>query len=367
VSGSVLDALRAAHAFDGSPLHVDLPAYHVPFDDSGRDGTESGVRRAAQSAERLGLRGPIGCGKTSVLRYALDHRDSGVAPIWVSVAFDEEAVILDVRRFAAHLVQSVIRDAERARSLSEPQRTAILTAAAAKRPLPATERKLAGRLAAKFWIASSEVAREVTRSLAGVELDRPAAEILDAANGALEVIADTGRQPVIVVDDSDSITRRAASRATREELVGAFFGPVLRSLTGLHAGCIVAIHDEYLEMQSFAIAQRDHGALERLLPVPEVVSGQLARILDVRTGLAASVGRADAFSQDAVSALAELNRGRARRNLRSTLGITHDALVSAIDRGAELIEASDIERAAIQRLGSGEASVTTSSVGGSFI
>ena len=352
MTGAVLDALRAAHAFDGSPLHVDMPAYHVPFDDTGRGGTESGVVQAARSAERLGVQGPIGCGKTSVLRSALDDPDSGVAPIWVSVAFDDDAVITDVRRFAAHLVQSIMRDAERARSLSDPQRGAILAAAAAKRPLPAVERKLAGKLAAKFWIASGEVAREVTRSLAGTELDRPAAEVLDAVNRALEVIADTGSQPVIVVDDSDSFTRRPASATTRQDLVGAFFGPVLRSLTELNAGCIVAVHDEYLEMESFVAARRDHGALERLLPVPEVVSGQLGRILDRRTRLAtAGAAREDAFSEGAVHQLAELNRGRARRNLRSTLGITHDALVSAIDRGAELIGATDIERAAVQHLG----------------
>jgi hypothetical protein len=158
---------------------------------------------------------------------------------------------------------------------------------------------------------------------------------------------------VIVIDDSDSFTRRPASTSTRAELVGTFFGPVLRSLTELHAGCIVAVHDEYLEMDSFTAARRDHGALERLLPIPEVVSGQLDRILDRRTRLAADAGRADAFSQVAVHELAELNRGRARRNLRTTLGITHDALVSAIDRGAELIEETDIERAAVQHLGPG--------------
>lgn len=354
MSSQVLDALRAAHAFDSSPLHVDMPAYHVAFDDPGRTGTESGIVRAAHSAERIGVQGPIGCGKTSLLRYALDDPDSALAPIWVSVAFDDDAVILDPRRFAAHLVQSIMRDAERARSLSEKQRNAILTAAAAKRPLPASERKLAGKLAAKFWIASGEVAREVTRSLAGVELDRPASEVLDAVNQALEVIADTGRQPVIVVDDSDSFTRRPASTATREELVGASFGPVLRSLTEVHAGFVVAVHDEYVQMGSFATARREQGALERLLPVPEIVSGQLERILDRRTGLATDVGRDAAFSPDAVVEVAELNRGRERRNLRSTLGIAHDALVSAIDRGAELIEATDIERAAVQHLGTGD-------------
>ncbi len=117
---------------------------------------------------------------------------------------------------------------------------------------------------------------------------------------------------------------------------------------------MVAVHDEYIQMKSFAAAWRQHGALERLLAVPEIVSGQLQRILDRRTRLTAGVDRDAAFSPDAVIELAEVNRGRARRNLRSTLTIAQDALVSAIDRGGELIEANDIERAAVQHLGSSD-------------
>ncbi len=164
MSNPTLNQLLDAHAFDGSPLHVDMPAYHVPFDDRGRTGTESGVVRAAGSAERIAVQGPIGCGKTSLLRYALDDADSSLAPVWVSVAFDDDAVILDPRRFAAHLVQSIVRDAERARSLSESQRSAILSAAAAKRPLPASERRLGAgpavrrqRRREKSWSARSSV------------------------------------------------------------------------------------------------------------------------------------------------------------------------------------------------------------------
>ena len=66
MSNEILTQLLGAHAFDGSPLHVDMAAYHVPFDDRGRTGTESSVLRAAQTTERLGVKGPIGSGKTSL-------------------------------------------------------------------------------------------------------------------------------------------------------------------------------------------------------------------------------------------------------------------------------------------------------------
>jgi hypothetical protein len=52
MSNAILNQLLYKHAFDGSPLHVDMPAYHVPFDDQQRTGTESGVVRAAEGAAR---------------------------------------------------------------------------------------------------------------------------------------------------------------------------------------------------------------------------------------------------------------------------------------------------------------------------
>src|SRR4029077_8394875 len=110
-------------------------------------------------------------------------------------------------------------------------------------------------------------------------------------NRALEAITVAGRQPVIVIDDSDSFTRRLGSARSRDELVAGFFGPVLRSLTELHASVIVAVHAEYLEMPAFERARREHGALERLIEVPPVVSGQVGRILDRRIHMAVESSR----------------------------------------------------------------------------
>jgi hypothetical protein len=106
-------------------------------------------------------------------------------------------------------------------------------------------------------------------------------------------------------------------------------------------------------MESFERARREHGALERLLPIPPVVSGQLTRILDRRTQLSLNVTSDTALSTAAVEMLVELNRARTGRNLRTTLGIAHAALVAAVDRGADLIEEQDVARAAIEQLGTG--------------
>lgn len=206
-------------------------------------------------------------------------------------------------------------------------------------------------MAATFWLASGDLSREVTSTLAGVDLQRPAGEVLENVNRALETIRGADRVPVIVVDDSDSLTRRLGSRSSRDDLVAGFFGPVLRALTELRAGLVVAVHDEYLHMASFEQARREHGALERLIAVPAVVSGQLTRILDRRIRIGGSAGSADALTGNAIDALAELNRTSTQRNLRATLGIAHAALVAAVDRGAELIDVQDVQRAAVEQLG----------------
>ena len=85
--------------------------------------------------------------------------------------------------------------------------------------------------------------------------------------------------------------------------------------------------------------------------MPPVVSGQLGRILERRAHLAAGVTSDTALSTAAVELLAELNRARTARNLRTTLGIAHAALVAAVDRGADSIEEQDVARAAIEQLG----------------
>jgi hypothetical protein len=63
---------------------------------------------------------------------------------------------------------------------------------------------------------------EVTSTLEGVDLKRPASEMLENVNRALETIAETGRHPVIVIDDSDSFTRRQGSGSPREQLIETY-------------------------------------------------------------------------------------------------------------------------------------------------
>jgi type II secretory pathway predicted ATPase ExeA len=335
--------------FDGTPLEIDLAALHVPYADSGLQDIEELVHGASRRRERVGLSGPIGSGKTSVLRYALDHPENALAPIWVSVARDSEDVVCEPKRFVAHLIQGMLRAAEKAGALNADQVQEVLVAATERRPLPTKSRKLAGKIAAKFWVTSAELAGEVTTTLAGQDLDRPAEEVIAVAARGLEAIAAFGYVPVVVIDDSDAFTRGRTDEE-RRELVGAFFGRALSALTKLDCGLIVAVHSDYADLGEYQRARTEFGVLQRVIEVPEIPSGHVRRILARRVSLAADTHLDEVLTESAVDQLAAINRGAAARNLRMVLAVAHEALAAAVDSDADVIDDLDVAAAATKHL-----------------
>ena len=205
---SVVAAALGSHVLDSKLRDLDLADYHVAFDDIHGDRlVEAELARAVQVYERTCIIGPIGGGKTSVARYVLDRmpEESRIAPVWVSVAFDGPEVITDPRRFTAHIIQAIVKQAGSAVNVDRDTRERILAGATAERPLPAVSRKTGGQLAAKWWVINAGIAKDVTRTLDGAKLDRPLADILDAANAGLAAIAAHGLLPVLVIDDSDLV------------------------------------------------------------------------------------------------------------------------------------------------------------------
>jgi hypothetical protein len=129
---SLVDQVQATHALDSKLRDLDLAEYHVPFDEiHGYTDVESERRRAADVYERTSIIGPIGSGKTSLARYVMDGlpEETRFAPIWISVAFDGPEVVTDPRRFAAHLIQAIVKQAREAGRLNDEIRQRILTAA----------------------------------------------------------------------------------------------------------------------------------------------------------------------------------------------------------------------------------------------
>ena len=121
-------------------------------------------------------------------------------------------------------------------------------------------------------------------------------------------------------------------------------------MTELPCGLVVALHSDYESLPGYRAARREWGVIQRVLEVPETVSGHLRRILARRIELTAGARLDDVLLPEAVDALAELNRGDARRNLRTVLAIAHEALASAVDRDCEIIDAGEVRRAATKHL-----------------
>lgn len=225
MSNENLTQLLSAHTFDGSPLHVNMPAFHVPFDDRGRGGTESGVgtkhrapRREASHRLRQDKRAAVDARWPN--RH--DRADLGLGRLRRRTGR---------RRFVAHLIQGVVRDAQRADTLTARDldaRSSPLPTPGS--PLPGSERRLAAKLAPTFW---SPAASSPGGPLHAGGRRPPTTRRRSAGKRQrrLEAISAVGRLPVIVVDDSDSFARRLGSRSTRDQPVGAFFSPVLPALT----------------------------------------------------------------------------------------------------------------------------------------
>jgi hypothetical protein len=229
--------------------------------------------------------------------------------------------------------------------LDDEIRQRILTAASERRPLEGTAVATSAQLTAKWWALGAEIGRDVTRTLAGVDLRRPLADMLEAADASLGAIAAHGLYPILVIDDSDSFTRLPGD--DRTGWISGFFGPVLRSIADLRAGIVVAVHDRYLELDAFQ--EVNDGILETPITVPELSDAHIKEILTRRVGFAVPGGTAsDLFANEALERLYTLHRGPADRNMRLTLVICHQALLIAARTERSQIEDDAIALAARQ-------------------
>lgn len=102
----------------------------MPFDDLRGDGaTEAVLRDAVARFERVAVTGESGSGKTSVSRYVLESPPPRILPIWVSLAYKEEALATTPARFAENLVDVLSAYGVRTASLTTEQREQALRGA----------------------------------------------------------------------------------------------------------------------------------------------------------------------------------------------------------------------------------------------
>ena len=324
MSRALIQRLYDAHAFDAMLLDVDMRDYHVPFDDlTNQATTESSLRDAVAKSERVALTGVSGSGKSSVARYALDPPPQGIAPIWVPVAYKDDDVATDPRKFAQYLVDVISTAAVAANRIPRKTREAILAGTTDDINLPTVARKHGLGLTIKHWILQGTVARDVTKTVEGGKVRRSEQDVLERANDVLEAIKAHGLFPVLVMDDTD----RLVGRSDPDRMIPAFFGSVLRAaIDNLHAGIVVAVQPFYLARDDYKRCA--NGLIERHIQIPEIpdVDG-MAAILTARVKFAnRRRTAADVFADGALEELYEVYRSLEERSVRRLLSTAHAAL-----------------------------------------
>lgn len=255
MSRALILALRQDAAFDPTPLPEDLAGLHVPFDSLLDDQrVEQRLQDAAQAVERFAVVGAMGAGKSSVLSYTLTPARS-FATLPISVSPESDETVTDPGSFAQHVVRVISTWAEEVEMLPANSATSCCT-----------RWPTAARFALQLpWLVKGEVARDIRRELEpATTLERSAVEHLETLKRLTRLIRAIELEPLLVIDDSDRWLRRGEPRG---EIVGAFFGRVVRELAELEVGFAVAVHENYLELPEYR--ETTPGALSARIDVPE--------------------------------------------------------------------------------------------------
>jgi len=344
MSRALLAALRDRGAFDPAPRHSELHDVHVRFDDLLHTrGCETALLAGLHRGDRLALVGSSGAGKSSIIAGTLGPLVEGIFPISVPVAVERSDVARDTSEFVRHLVRTVSRmlteqlpnlgrQVRRLQAGTEqpPDRVSRMYA---NLPLPASLRPALG-------YELQRVVREPAPT---------SAQVLDQGRELLGLITDDGLTPILVLDDTDRwlTTWRTDSESVRRE----FFSTIPRLLAeDLAVAAVVAVHPTYLRDRAYREAR---GFLSGTISVPRVPDmAGLARILARRCEIAllgtefTSSETIDGYAVLTPAALGRLfdhyaeGHGDLRRDM---LLVAHLALTSALDDGAEVIEASHID------------------------
>jgi hypothetical protein len=321
VSNRAIRTLADTHAFNARPRTQDQRQVYVPFGELiEAPGVERRVTDLATAGARIGLVGRTGSGKSSLLEYVLTRHP--FARITVPVSLDQDRVAREPRLFAQHLVHALCRYGDASARQEQDERIhAIARGGDEVRREPG--------------LLQGEAAFEFAGSASRIEVNRPAAEIVQQAGQLFDLLRASGLQPMLVVDDSDKWLGAAT-----EPMIEDFFGRVLPWIAELGTGIVVALQPaHYLESHAYREARRA-GVPERELEMPILREpAQLARILAKRvevTGVDEPF--AGLFTEAAVETLFHYYTGEAECSLRKTLNAANCAVDLAAEAGAVVVD-----------------------------
>jgi hypothetical protein len=346
-SDLIAKAADARAAFDPTPPPSSLHVCHVPFEEltGAASQVETLVSRRLADYDRIALTGPIGCGKSSLARYALRDWHGRLAPIWINVATEDHERVASVRGFLEILVSQLSARAARADEIDDKRRRELAGAAQPTEQLGEIATKMGGELGGSYWLLTGKLSREVSRTIPQGEVYRATEDVRQAARDALAAIAGQERVPVLVCDDTDRLLNVAAAPDRRETLFRGFFGDVLRDIAEhLECGLVVAAHDSYRSMDGYA--DMTAGLLDELQVPALDQSHQIAQIITARVEFVEPDASAeDLISADAIDRLLALHGTEHERSLRKTLAVLRGALSLAAGDGSDVVKCSHIDSA----------------------
>lgn len=343
MSLALLEALEDARVFEATHRFEHLSEFHVPFDElTQSEATESVLRTLAERQGRVALVGPSGAGKSSVIASVLgplvEELAEEVVPLRIPVAAVDAKTATEPTAFAQHLLRTVIRYST---EILTPEERVLLSRSAADQ----VNTKSVGR-SHRFSVGAPKLLLDLgfaSEVKAGAEQfvdEQHGGVALEGAARLIELFHAHGRLPFLIIDDSDRWIRVAGKDPT--EIANGFFLQVIPFLAReMGCGFVIAIHDQYLELESY----REAGVLlNRTIRLPELPDPRsaIASILERRMQIAGSPGRLnDAIDSAAIDLLAEIYQQNG--SLRKMLATVDRAIqLGCTDRvktvSAELIQ-----------------------------
>lgn len=346
MSAEQLQAVAKSSWIESHPTVDALADLYVPFSTlTGATDPEADLASAIEQRRRVGIYGPAGCGKSSLVQYVLAH-GKDLAPITINVANEDPEVVTEPRAFFGLIAGQLVKGAKRAEAISESKAEELQTATGDTTPLPAKTRTVSGSAGVNAWLFDATLGGDIQKTLDLPDTRNSFEDIAQATIDALELIREAKLSPVLVADDADRLLR-LPDKEQAETLYQGFFGPALRALADrLDVPVVVGVQDAYTERNDFK--GLGGGLLEPYVNIPLLTTAdQFALIVDLRLERAKSgITARDICAEDALEKLAEVHsQPPDAGDTRETINVLRAAIAQAASDGSEKVSARHIAAA----------------------
>jgi len=334
VSQEQLISLETSRALEATRRFEDLLLYHVAFDDLNADRrTEANLARLVANTGRVAVVGSSGSGKSSVIASVLGPLSTvlpdDVLPLRVPVAAEVDKTVTEPGLLARHIVRFVTRWAS-------PERFSPAEQEELQRSVAEVTRRAGGagtrlyHVGRPLWMANAELAHQVQATGEDSQQEGSSSDAIEHLRRMVALFLSHGLLPVFVFDDSDTWVRIPG--IDRTKVANAFFLRCVRMLSKeLEAGCVLAIHETYLDLTGYREASKLLSGEVRVPRLAEPAQA-LERILHHRLE-AADVGvpLGDVIEPKAVARLASYYESG--RTIREVLRVAQRSLQHALSDG----------------------------------